>query len=175
MEYTIEDVKKLRAETGAGPADCKTALTQAATYPEAVKIIEEKGQARAEKVMAQNRETRQGAVVSYIHHGGNLGVLLELNCSTDFVAHSEPFQKLANELALHIAGANPKYITADDMPEAERAEIGEDEEQLAQLVLLKQPWVKDGKVVIGDMIKDLISKTGENIVVRRFTRYALGE
>jgi elongation factor Ts len=136
MEYTIEDVKKLRAETGAGPADCKTALTRATTYAEAVKLIEEKGQARAEKVMAQNRETHQGAVVSYIHHGGNLGVLLELNCSTDFVAHSEPFQKLASELALHIAGMNPKYITVEDMPEAERADIGDDGEQLDQLVLL---------------------------------------
>jgi elongation factor Ts len=175
MDYTIDDVKKLRAETGAGPADCKSALTQAKTYGEAVAIIEEKGQKRAEKVVAQNRETRQGAVVSYIHHGGNLGVLLELNCSTDFVAHSAPFQKLASELAIQIAAMDPKYISVEDIPEAERTQIGDDDEQLAQVVLLRQPWVKDGKLAIGDMIKDLISKTGENIVLRRFTRYALGE
>ena len=95
MEFTAKDVAKLREETGAGFADCKNALTTAKTFDEAIKLIEEKGQQRAEKVKGQDRETRQGLVESYIHHGGNLGVLLELNCSTDFVARSEALKKSA--------------------------------------------------------------------------------
>src|SRR6185312_7722211 len=119
MEHTAKDVAKLREETGAGFADCKAALTQAKTYQDAVKILEEKGAKRAEKVKSADRETSQGLVVSYIHHGGNLGVLLELNCSTDFVARSDEFKNLARELALQIAGANPTYVTMADVP-AER-------------------------------------------------------
>ena len=198
MEATAKDVAKLREETGAGFADCKKALTEAKTFEEAVKILETQGAKRAEKVKSNERETREGLVTSYIHHGGNLGVLLELNCSTDFVARSDEFKTLAKELVMQIAGTDPKYVSFDDIPEdvktQMRAEATNDPEvqkrpeklreqivegkvkkQLSAQVLLEQPWVKDEKVQISKLIDEVIRKTGENIVVRRFTRYALGE
>ena len=198
MEATAKDVAKLREETGAGFADCKKALSEAKTYDEAVKILEAQGAKRAEKVKSAERETREGLVTSYIHHGGNLGVLLELNCSTDFVARSDEFKTLAKELVMQIAGTDPKYVSFDDIPEdvknQMRAEATNDPEvqkrpeklreqivegkvkkQLAAQVLLEQPWVKDEKIQVSKLIDDVIRKTGENIVVRRFTRYALGE
>jgi elongation factor Ts len=197
MEYTTKDVAKLREITGAGFADCKTALTDAKTFDEAIKLIEAKGQKRAEKVKSQERETHEGLVTSYIHHGGNLGVLLELNCSTDFVARSDEFKNLARELALQIAGANPKYASMADVPaetlealrkeyeadpevkkrpEKVRAQVveGKIKKQLSAEVLTEQPWVKDDKIIIGKLIDDVIHKTGENIVVRRFARFELG-
>ncbi len=198
MDATAKDVAKLRELTGAGFADCKTALAQASTFDDAVKILEKKGQARAEKVKGQDRETRQGVIKSYIHHGGNLGVLLELNCSTDFVARSDDFKTLATELVLQIAGTDPKYVSFADIPEevtqrmhdeaANDPEVqkrpenlrqqiveGKVKKQLAAQVLMEQPWVKDEKVQVSKLVDDVIRKTGENIVVRRFTRYALGE
>jgi elongation factor Ts len=197
MEYTAKDVAKLREVTGAGFADCKSALTDAKTFEDAVKLIEAKGQKRAEKVKSQDRETSEGLVVSYIHHGGNLGVLLELNCSTDFVARSDEFKNLARELALQIAGANPKYASIDDVPaehlDALRKEYEADPEvqkrpekvrgqvvegklkkHLSTEVLMEQVWVKDDKVLVGKLVDDVIHKTGEKIVVRRFARFALG-
>lgn len=198
MEYTAKDVAKLREKTGAGFADCKQALEQAKSLDEAVKIIEEKGQKRAEKVKSAERETREGLVTSYIHHGGNLGVLLELNCSTDFVARSDDFKTLAKELTMQIAGTNPKYISFADVPDEtlkalreaaasdpevqkrpadKREQIveGKVKKQLSQQILLEQPWVKDDKITVGKLVDDVIRKTGENIVVRRFARFALGE
>jgi elongation factor Ts len=198
MEFTAKDVARLREETGAGFADCKNALTAAKSFEEATKIIEEKGQQRAEKVKGQDRETRQGLVESYIHHGGNLGVLLELNCSTDFVARSDAFRTLARELALQIAGTSPQYIAMSDIPESVMAEAreklmndpevlkrpenkreqiveGKLKKQFGEHVLLEQVWVKDDKVTIGKLVDDVIRKTGENVVVRRFARFALGE
>lgn len=198
MEFTAKDVAKLRETTGAGFADCRTALTDSKSFDEAVKRLEEKGAKRAEKVKGQERETRQGIVTSYLHHGGNLGVLLELNCSTDFVARSDEFRTLARELTLQIAGTNPQYVAYSDIPqdvlETLRKEAAEDPEvlkrpadkreqivegkvkkRLSEQVLLEQPWVKDEKIKVGQLVDDVIRKTGENIVVRRFTRYALGE
>jgi elongation factor Ts len=198
MEFTAKDVAKLREETGAGFADCKNALATAKSFGEALKLIEEKGQQRAEKVKGQERETRQGLVESYIHHGGNLGVLLELNCSTDFVARSEAFRTLARELTLQIAGTNPQYVAMSDIPESVMAEAreklmndpevlkrpekvrgqiieGKLNKQFAEHVLLEQPWVKDDKITVGKLVNDVIRKTGENVIVRRFVRYALGE
>ena len=198
MEATAKDVIRLRELTGAGPLDCKKALTEAKTFDDAVRILEEKGAKRAEKVKSQDRETRQGLITSYIHHGGNLGVLLELNCSTDFVARSEDFKTLARELCLQIAGTAPTYIDWSDVPEEIVAEMrkatmkdpevlkrpadkreqiveGKVKKQLSAQVLLEQPWVKDEKMAIKKLIDDVIRKTGENIVVKRFTRYGLGE
>ena len=198
MEATAKDVAKLREETGAGFADCKKALTEAKTYEEAVKLLEAQGAKRAEKVKANERETREGLVTSYIHHGGNLGVLLELNCSTDFVARSDEFRTLARELTLQIAGTDPKYVSYSDVPRETldrlRQEANDDPEvqkrpadkreqivegkvkkQLAAQVLMEQPWVKDEKIKVGTLVDDVIRKTGENVIVRRFTRYALGE
>lgn len=198
MEATAKDVIKLRELTGAGPLDCKKALSEAKTFDDAVRILEEKGAKRAEKVKSQDRETRQGLITSYIHHGGNLGVLLELNCSTDFVARSDDFKTLARELCLQIAGTAPTYIDWSDVPETVQVELrqtmendpevlkrpaskreqiveGKVKKQLSAQVLLEQPWVKDEKVSIKKLIDDVIRKTGENIVVKRFTRYGLGE
>ena len=198
MEFTAKDVAKLREETGAGFADCKNALSTAKNFDDAIKLIEEKGQQRAEKVKGQDRETRQGLVESYIHHGGNLGVLLELNCSTDFVARSDTFRTLARELTLQIAGTNPTWVAMSDIPESAMAEAreklmndpevlkrpenkreqiveGKLKKQFSEHVLLEQVWVKDDKVTIGKLVDDVIRKTGENVVVRRFARFALGE
>ncbi|HLZ24086.1 MAG TPA: hypothetical protein VKQ30_18385 [Ktedonobacterales bacterium] len=197
MEATAKDVAKLREATGAGFADCKKALTDAKTFEEAVKILDERGAKRAEKMKSADRETVQGLVTSYIHHGGNLGVLLELNCSTDFVARSDEFKTLAKELVMQIAGTDPKYVSFADVPQQtmntlreeamndpevqkrpeklrEQIVEGKVKKHLAAQVLLEQPWVKDDKVLVGKLVDDVIRKTGENIVVRRFTRYALG-
>ncbi len=198
MDFTAKDVARLREETGAGFADCKAALTDCETFEEAVKYLERKHATRAEKVKGQERETRQGLITSYLHHSGNLGVLLELNCSTDFVARSDEFRNLARELAMQIAGRDPKYIASSDVPPEtleqlkqkalddpevqqqptdEREQIAERKvkKQLAEEVLLEQPWVKDEKIKVGALVDEVIRKTGENIVVRRFTRYALGQ
>jgi elongation factor Ts len=198
MEFTAQDVKQLRELTGAGFADCRAALTEAASMEQAVKILEAKGQKRADKVKGAGREMTQGVIVSYIHHGNNLGVLLEVNCSTDFVARNEEFRQLAKEIAVQIAGMNPEYTSFDQIPadvlEAARKEIADDPEvkkrpanvrekviegklkkEFSAKVLLEQPWVKDETKTIGMLVDDVIRKTGENITVRRFTRYVLGE
>ncbi|HLX58248.1 MAG TPA: hypothetical protein VKR83_14610 [Ktedonobacteraceae bacterium] len=198
MDYTAADVKKLREETGAGFADCKTALSEAKSWGEAVKYLEARSGHKAEKMMAAGRETKQGGVFSYVHHNHSVGVLLELNCSTDFVARSDAFRHLANELALQIAGVSPKYINFEDVPadvvEQKRKSILEDESMarvpqnrrdevvngklkkaLGEHVLMMQPWVKDETVIISDLVKKVIAETGENIVLRRFSRFALGE
>ncbi|HKV57834.1 MAG TPA: hypothetical protein VJO32_06110, partial [Ktedonobacteraceae bacterium] len=198
MDYSAADVKKLREETGAGFADCKTALTEAKNWGDAVKYLEARSARKAEKMMAADRETREGGVFSYVHHNHRVGVLLELNCSTDFVANSETFRHLANNLALQIAGVAPKYVNFEDVPaevvEKARNEILEDpsmarvpaerrdevisgklKKQFGEQVLMMQPWVKDEAVIVGDLVKKVIAETGENIVLRRFSRFALGE
>jgi elongation factor Ts len=198
MDYSAADVKKLREETGAGFADCKTALTEAKTWDDAIKYLEARSARKAEKVMTAERETREGGVFSYVHHNHRVGVLLELNCTTDFVAHSEAFRHLANDLALQIAGVAPKYVNFEDVPaevvEEARKGILEDpalvrvpqerrdefingklKKELGGQVLMMQPWVKDEAVIVGDLVKKVIAETGENIVLRRFSRFALGE
>src|SRR5579885_1216247 len=158
MEYTAADVKKLREQTGATFADCRNALADAKTWDEATRIVEAKSDKKAEKMIAAGRETKQGGIFSYVHHNHSLGVLLELNCSTDFVARSESFRQLASDLALQIAGADPKYINFEDVP-----------------VEIVQPWVKDEAGTVGDLVRKVIAETGENVVLRRFSRFALGE
>jgi elongation factor Ts len=198
MNYAAADVKKLREETGATFADCKNALADAKNWDEAIKIVDAKQGKKADKMMLAERETKQGGVFSYIHHNHNVGVLLELNCTTDFVAHSESFRKLANELTLQIAGIAPQYINFEDVPagviEEARKTILEDpalarvpaerredfidgklKKQFGVQVLMMQPWVKDEAVVVGDLVKKVIAETGENIVVRRFSRFELGK
>ncbi|HZU68221.1 MAG TPA: hypothetical protein VFA09_13170 [Ktedonobacteraceae bacterium] len=198
MEYTAADVKKLREQTGATFADCRNALADAKTWDEATRIVEAKSDKKAEKMIAAGRETKQGGIFSYVHHNHSLGVLLELNCSTDFVARSESFRQLASDLALQIAGADPKYINFEDVPveivEEARYKILEDpsiarvpEEKrdevinnklkkvLGEQVLMLQPWVKDEAVTVGDLVRKVIAETGENVVLRRFSRFALGE
>jgi Translation elongation factor Ts len=198
MEYTAADVKKLREETGATFADCKKALTESKTWAEAVKYLEARRDKKAEKMVTAGRETKEGGVFAYVHHNNRVGVLIELNCSTDFVARGEGFHNLANELALQIVGVAPKYINYEDVPadvletarqkfaedpsmarvpEARKAEVleGKLKKQLSEQVLMMQPWVKDESIIVGDLVRKMIAETGENIVVRRFSRFALGE
>lgn len=198
MDYTAADVKRLREETGATFADCKKALAESKSWGEAVKWLETRSGHKAEKMMAAGRETKQGGIFSYVHHDNRLGVLLELNCSTDFVARSQSFRQLANDLALQIAGVAPKYINFEDVPletveqaryailedpsmqrvpEEKREEVVDNKlkKVLGEQVLMMQPWVKDETIIVGDLVKKVIAETGENIVLRRFSRFALGE
>jgi elongation factor Ts len=198
MEYTAADVKKLREQTNATFADCKGALSDAKNWDDAIKILEAKSDRKAEKMIAAGRETKQGGVFAYVHHNNSVGVLLELNCSTDFVARSESFQELARDLALQIAGVAPAYVNFEDVPaelvEEERKKILEDpalarvpesrredfingklKKVFGEKVLMMQPFVKDEAVTVGDLVRKVIAETGENIVVRRFSRFALGE
>jgi elongation factor Ts len=198
MNFVATDVKKLRDETGATFADCKMALSEAKTWEEAIKILEARTDRKAEKMMSAGRETKEGGVFAYVHHNNSVGVLLELNCSTDFVARSEAFRRLASELTLQIAGAAPKYISYEDVPEDVLAEArksiledpsmarvpeakreaaieGKLKKMLGEQVLLMQPWVKDETQIVGDLVRKVIAETGENIVVRRFSRFKLGE
>jgi elongation factor Ts len=198
MNFVATDVKKLRDETGATFADCKMALTEASTWEEAIKILEARTDRKAEKMIQAGRETKEGGVFAYVHHNNSVGVLLELNCSTDFVARSESFRRLASELTLQIAGAAPKYINYEDVPQEALAEArksiledpsmarvpeakreaaidGKLKKMLGEQVLLMQPWVKDETQIVGDLVRKVIAETGENIVVRRFSRFKLGE
>ncbi len=198
MEYTAADVKTLREETGATFADCKNALMQSSTRVEAVKYLEARRDKKAEKMVTAGRETKEGGVFSYVHHNHSVGVLLELNCSTDFVARGEGFRKLASELALQIAGVAPKYVNYEDVPadmlEEARKKIQEDpalarvpearreeflsgklKKEFGSDVLMMQPWVKDESITIGELVRKAIAETGENIVLRRFSRFKLGE
>lgn len=197
MKITTQMVKELRDATGAGVLDAKKALEASdGDFEKAVDTLREKGAARAAK--RSGREASEGVIELYAHPGNRVGVILELNCETDFVARNEEFTNLAHDLALHIAALSPQYITAEEVPvdELEReAEVlrnqalaeGKPEQVVEKIIagrmskfyeefcLLEQPFVKDDKVKIKDLITDTIRKTGENIVVRRFARYELGE
>jgi elongation factor Ts len=196
MAISAEAVRDLRERTGAGMMDCKRALEESAGDVEkAVLALREAGLAAAAK--KAGRDAREGLVSSYIHTGGRVGVLLEVNCETDFVARNEQFQKLVKDIAMQIAGLNPLYVSQEQIPaaavEAKRAALLEDEALAkkpeairAQIVegqlrkwfeevcLLDQPF-RDGDETVGQLITNAIATIGENIRVRRFVRYALGE
>jgi elongation factor Ts len=181
-------VKELRERTGAGFMDCKRALEETdGDVDRAVALLRERGVAAAEKKSA--REAREGVVGSYIHTGGRVGVLVEVNCETDFVARTDRFQKLVRDLAIQIAGLAPRYVSTEDMPadalEAKRAELVEDprtrgdvDNQLKrwtkEVVLLEQPF-RDTNMTVRDLLTDAIATIGENIRIRRFVRYEVGE
>jgi elongation factor Ts len=185
---TAAAVKELRERTGAGFMDCKNALVEAdGDMDRAIGLLRERGMAAAEK--RSGREVREGVISSYIHTGGRVGVLVEVNCETDFVARTEQFQKLVRDLAVQIAGLAPRYVALDDVPEediaARRAELADDPRTsgdvdahvtrwLREVVLLDQPY-RDTNLTVRDLITEAIATIGENIRVRRFTRYALGE
>jgi elongation factor Ts len=191
-----KDVSELRARTGAGMMDCKRALEEAGGDMEkASEILRKKGIAKAEK--RTGRTASQGLVVSYIHHNQQVGVLLELNCETDFVARNEAFGQLARELALHVASADPigvgpedvpaelidrerriaeEQVAAEKKPEQIRAKIvdGKIRKFVAERTLLEQPFVKNDKITVGELIKEASGKLGETISVRRFARFQVG-
>ena len=189
-------VKELRERTGAGFMDCKNALVEAdGDVEKAVVLLRERGLAAAAKKSA--RDAREGLVASYIHTGGRVGVLIEVNCETDFVARTDEFQKLVRDLAIQVAGMSPQYVDADGIPQdvldAKKAELLADEsvqkkpeairpqivegqlkKWFGQVCLLDQPF-RDEERTVGELITDRIATIGENIRVRRFIRYALGE
>lgn len=195
----VDTIKELREKTGAGIMDCKTALAQSqGDLAKAIDFLRQKGLATATK--KAGRETREGVVGSYIHSGGRIGVLVEVNCETDFVARNPEFQELVKDVAMQVAGSTPapRYIRTEDVPaeviekekaiyiaqarETKKPEAviekiaqGKVDKFLQEVCLLEQPFIKDPQVKIKDLIAQKISKIGENIQVRRFTRYQLGE
>jgi elongation factor Ts len=197
MQITSGMVKELRDKTGAGIMDCKEALTASeGSMDDAVDFLRKKGLQSAAKRSA--RTTREGIIESYIHTGNRLGVLLEVNCETDFVARTDDFQTFVRDLAMHIAASNPLYISKDDVPEEalekERAileeqakQAGRPEQVIPKIVegrlqkyyeehcLLEQPFVKNPDITVDELLKEQIAKMGENITVGRFTRFLLGE
>jgi len=197
MAIAAKDVAELRSRTGAGMMDCKKALEEnGGDMDKAAEWLRAKGILKAEK--RSGREAKEGRVEIYHHHNARLGVLVEVNCETDFVARTEDFQTLCRDLAMHIASAAPVAVSVDQLPEAllarERriyeeqvAAEGKPEAVRGRIVegklkkfysescLLEQPFVKDDKQTVGDLVKAVSGKTGENIQVRRFARFLLGE
>jgi len=197
MAFTAKDVVELREKTGVGMLDCKKALTECnGDMAKAVDYLRERGIAQAAK--KQSRIAAEGAVFSYIHMNGTIGVLLEVNCESDFVAKSPAFQELGHNIAIHIAAANPKYINIDevDVTELEKEkEIlkaqalnegkpaavvekmveGRIKKYYKEVCLLEQEYVKDPSKTISQLITDSINKIGEKITIRRFVRYQMGE
>ena len=197
MAITADQVKTLREKTGAGMMECKSALQETGgDQDKAIDLLRKKGLASAAK--RAGRATANGVVGSYIHMGGKVGVLVEVNCETDFVARTETFQTLVKEIALHIAAADPKYVRREEVPadvlEKEReiyraqfAETGKPagvvdkivEGKLgsyyAQVVLVDQPSVRDPNVTVAQLLAEAAAKTGENVTVRRFARFKVGE
>jgi elongation factor Ts len=165
---STDDVKRLRDETGAGIMDCKRALEEnGGDFEKAKEALAELGLARAAK--RGERETAQGLVEAYIHAGGRIGAMVEVNCETDFVARTDEFKVLAHDIAMQVAAVSTTLaVTEDDLPSGAEGAIEE-------IVLLKQPFIKDGSKTIEDLVKAAISKTGENIRVRRIARFELGQ
>jgi len=160
-QITVDDIKKLRAITGAGILDCRTALEESeGDSGKAQAILREKGLASAAK--KATRSAGEGVVDSYIHNGSRVGVLVELNCETDFVARTEEFQTLAHDIAMHVAAMDPETVSLADGGDPETS-------------LMDQTFVKDPSKTIQDLVNDAIAKLGENVQVRRFTRFALSE
>ena len=197
-EISAKLVKELRDQTGAGMMDCKKALNETSgDLTKATEWLRQKGIASAEK--KSGRTAAEGAVGSYIHTGARVGVLVEVNCETDFVARGDAFQELVRNVAMQIAACpNVEFVTTDDIPadvkeresniemgrddlgnkpEAMKAKIveGRVNKRLKELALLEQPFIKDSSLSVAEMVKQLAGKIGENIQVRRFTRYTLGE
>jgi elongation factor Ts len=201
MEVTVNSIKDLRERTGAGMADCKKALTEVGgDMDKAIDYLRAKGLAKAAK--KAGREATEGAVVSYIHAGGRIGVLVEVNCETDFVARNEDFVAFTKDVAMQIAAMSPSYVRKEEVPadaiEKEKAVLiakakedpkmaGKPEAMLAKITegqvtkwmkeicLLDQPFVKDDSKTIDQLLQALIAKIGENIKIRRFVRFELGE
>ncbi len=173
---TVDDVKSLRETTGAGVMECKKALAECqGDATQAVKWLQEKGMSKAAK--RSSREASEGLVEAYIHNAGRLGVLVEINCETDFVARNEQFKEFAHSIAMHIAAAGPAYITEDEIPVdlLDGLDDAEKNAFLKEKVLFNQGYIRDESTPVGQVVTDLIAKTGENIVIRRFSRFGLGQ
>jgi elongation factor Ts len=199
MAITAQQVKALRDATGAGPLDCKKALeTTGGDVDKAIELLREKGLARAAKKLGAGRTMNEGVIETYQHFNRRLGVMVEVNCETDFVAATDNFRSFAKDLALHIANLNPQYIRREDVP----AEIVEAESQqqrrraleegkpeavadkivsgrmdkfFEEIVLMEQPFLKDDSKTIKELLAETVAAIGESIEIRRFSRFALGE
>lgn len=167
MAVTVETIKALRDLTGAGIMDSKRALEETDGDVEAArKILREKGIASAAK--KASRDTNEGLVESYIHSGGRVGAIVELNCETDFVARTEDLKDLAHNVAMQVAAMSPKYVREDELPDDEDGSPQE-------ICLLNQPFIRDNEQTVQDVVNETIAKVGENVRVRRFSRFSLGE
>jgi len=197
QEFSAGEVKKLREQTGAGMMEAKKALLEAGgDVPKAIEVLRKKGMMKAQA--KAERSTKQGIVESYIHGEGRIGVLLEVNCETDFVARNQDFRNLVHDLVLHVAASAPLFISRTDVPAAvvekekeiysaaavaegkvgnivEKIVAGRVEKFFEEVCLLEQPFVKDPDISVQDLITQKVAVIGENIQVRRFTRYVLGE
>ncbi len=197
MAVSAKEVKELREQTGAGMMDCKKALSECkGDFDEAVKLLRTKGLADAAK--RAGRTANQGLVDSYIHAGGKIGVLVEVNSETDFVARNDAFKSFVHDIAMHIAAAAPKYISREDVPAAvvdaemaiykeqaratgkpenilEKIATGKLNKYYEQVCLLEQPFVKDDSLTVEQLLGELVGKIGENIGIRRFERFELGK
>jgi len=197
MEITADKVKELRERTGIGMMECKGALSECGCdMDKAIEILRKKGHARAEA--KSSRAAKEGLVGSYIHMNGRIGVLIEVNCESDFVARNCEFQELVKELGMQIAAAKPRYISSSDVPEdlvakekeIIKAQLGDMKkppeimEKIVQgklgkffeeICLLDQPYIREDKLKVRDLITQLVAKSGENIKVGRFTRYEIGQ
>ncbi|MCK5491595.1 MAG: elongation factor Ts [Candidatus Omnitrophica bacterium] len=170
----LTEIKKLREQTSLGVNDCKKALIESnGDFGEALKILKNKGIQMLEKKSA--RLTRQGLIESYIHFGGNLGVLVEINCETDFVARTDIFKKFVKDIAMQIAASKPEYIKKEDIPVEVYSDLKKPEEYVKQYCLLEQAYIKENKKTVADYLREVVSKSGENIVIKRFVRFSLGE
>lgn len=200
-EISAQAVKALREATGAGMMECKKALEETdGDSAKATELLRKRGLAAAKK--REGRVAAEGKVESYIHMGGRIGVLVEINCETDFVARGEDFQNFARDIAMHVCASEPQYVAKEDVPEATVAKeteiaraqtiqdpknAGKPDHVIDKIVqgklekfygdtcLLEQPFVRDQTISVGDLLRSMVAKTGENIRIRRFTRYKLGE
>jgi len=197
MAITAQMVKELREKTGAGMMDCKKALTETdGDFDKAVNYLREKGIAKA--AGKAGRSTKEGVIYSYIHPGNKLGVLVEINCETDFVARNEEFLNFAKDIAMHIAASEPLAVAREELDQSllenerkvyrqqainegkpekiiDKIVDGKVEKYFSETCLMEQPFVKDSDRSVTDVVNDMIAKIGENISVKRFTRYRLGE
>jgi elongation factor Ts len=170
----LEQIKKLREKTSLGINDCKKALEEAGgDFEKALAILKKRGVEIMER--KAQKTTSQGIIESYIHFGGNLGSLVEVNCETDFVARTDIFKKFAKDIAMQVAAAIPKYIKREDIPQEEKEKIEDIDEYAKENCLLEQLFIKDNKLTIKDYLQQIISQTGENITIKRFIRFSLGE
>lgn len=195
MTISINDIQELRKKTSAGMMDCKAALEETnGNMEQAVVVLRKKGLAGI--VERENKAASEGTVGHYIHAGGKIGVLVEVNCETDFVAKGDAFKQFAKDLAMHIAASNPKWVTRNEVPEdvikrekeiieptlvgkppqiAEKMMAGKLSKVFKEVCLMEQPFVRDPNITISDLLGDLAAKIGEKIVIKRFVRFVTGE
>jgi elongation factor Ts len=199
MAITAQQVKELRDATGAGPLDCKKALESSnGDFEKAAAMLREKGLAKAAKKLGAGRTMNEGLIETYLHFNHRLGVMLEVNCETDFVANTEQFRVFTKDLALHIANLNPEYIKREDVPEAvveaerqlqrrraleegkpeavaDKIVTGRMDKFFEEIVLMEQPFLRDDSKTIAQLLAETVAAVGESIEIRRFARFALGE